>query len=160
MFSLLRRPTDPFNQRHKKQEVWKFLRRIIDKNSAEKLLVKEDVRSGNRIPFCLPVMLQPCLNEQPLQCEPIFALTRDLSDDGVAVVASQPLDLSQIICVIRQDRPIFLLGDIRQCIYLGGGFWKVGMQLTEILSSQEYLALGSLSKQLNPEAEWDLNCVS
>ena len=155
MFSLLRRQSDPFKLRQKKQEVWKCLRRIIDRATADKLLVDSDIRNGNRVPLCLPVVLQLCLDEQPLPCEPVFALTRDLSDDGVAIVTSQRLDPSQIICVIWQDRPIFLLGDVRQCIYLGGGYWKVGIQLTEIVSSQQYPELVLLSNQLNPESVSD-----
>ena len=155
MFSLLRRQSDPFKLRQKKQDVWKCLRRIMDRDSADKLLVDSDVRNGNRVQLCLPVLLQPCLDEQPLPCKPIFALTRDLSDDGVAIVTSQRLDPSQIVFVIWQDHPIFLLGDVRQCVYLGGGYWKVGIQLTEIVSSQQHPELLLLSKRLIPEVAWD-----
>lgn len=154
MFSLLRRHADPFNQRTKKQEVWKCLRRILDRNAAEQLLLGKEDRKEKRIPFSLPVLLQPCLADQHTWCEPIFAVTKDLSDDGVAVIARQSLDQSTVICVIWADGPIFLSGEIRQCQHLGGGFWKIGMELSEIVSSLDFPMLRSLSERLSPEAEW------
>ena len=154
MFSLLRRRADPFNQRTKKQEVWKCLRRILDRNAAEQLLLGKEDRKEKRIPFSLPVLLQPCSPDQDIWCEPIFAVTKDLSDDGVAVISRQPLDQSTVICVIWADGPIFLSGDIRQCHHLGGGFWKIGMELSEIVSSLDFPLLRSLSERLSPEVEW------
>ncbi len=154
MFSLLRRRVDPFNQRKKKQEVWKCLRRILDRNSAEQLLLGKEDRKEKRIPFSLPVLLQPCMADEHPWCEPIFAVSKDLSDDGVAVIACQPLEKSQVICVIWKDGPVFFSGDIRQCEQLGGGFWKIGLELSEIVSNTEFPLLHALSERLNPELEW------
>ena len=154
MFSLLRRRVDPFNQRKKKQEVWKCLRRILDRNSAEQLLRGTEDRKEKRIPFSLPVLLQPCLEDQHTWCEPVFAITKDLSDDGVAVIARQSLDQSPVICVIWEDGPIYLSGEIRQCLHLGGGFWKIGMELSEIVSSMDFPLLYALSERLSPQTEW------
>ncbi len=153
MFSLLRRRGDAFHQRQKKQELWKCVRRILDRNSIAELLPDDD-RAVKRLPFCSPIMLQPCNEDQLAECEPILALTKDLCDDGVAIVVPQALEQSQVICVIWQSGPIFLLGDVRQCHYLGGGFWKVGVQLAEVVSGDEYPTLQALSKQLSPEFEW------
>ncbi len=154
MFSLLSRRVDPFNQRKKKQEVWKCLRRILDRNSAEQLLLGKDDRKEKRIPFSLPVLLQTGLADQQPWSKPIFAVTKDISDDGVAVIAHQSIEQSQVICVIWEDGPIFLSGEIRQCEQLGGGFWKIGMELSEIVSSLDFPQLRTLSDGLSPEAEW------
>ncbi len=153
MFSLLRRRGDAFQQRQKKQEVWKCLRRVLDRNSITGLLPDDDVRSVKRFPYCSPVMLQLCSNDQPAPCEPVFAISKDLSDDGIALITNQPLEEVQVLCVLWQDGPHYILGDVRQCQYVGGGFWKVGVQLTEIVSSEDFPTLPALSEQLNPEFE-------
>lgn len=154
MFSLLSRRVDPFNQRKKKQEVWKRLRRILDRNSAEQLLLGKDDRREKRIPFSLPILLQTGSKDQQPWSEPIFAVTKDISEDGVAVIANQSIEQSEVTCVIWEGGPIFLSGEIRQCEQLGGGFWKIGMELSEIVSSLDFPQLRTLSEGLSPEAEW------
>lgn len=154
MFSMVSRRVDPFKQRKKKQEVWKCLRRVLDRNSAEQLMLGKEDRQEKRIPVSLPVLLQTGLAEQDTWSKPIFAVTKDISDDGVAVIAHQSIEPSQVICVIWQDGPIFLSGEIRQCQQLGGGFWKIGMELSEIVSSLDFPQLRTLSEGLSPEAEW------
>ncbi|HUP81839.1 MAG TPA: PilZ domain-containing protein [Pirellula sp.] len=154
MFSLLKQRVDPFNQRKKKQEVWKCLRRILDRNSAEQLLLGNEDRKEKRIPFSLPVLLQSCLADPHTWSEPVFAVTKDISDDGVAVIVHRSIDPSRVICVIWEDGPIFLSGEIRQCQPLGGGFWKIGMELSEIVSSGDFPLLRTLSERLSPKAEW------
>lgn len=153
MFSLLSRRVDPFKQRKKKQEVWKCLRRILDRSSAEQLLLGKDDRKEKRIPFSFPVLLQTGFADQHTWSKPIFALTKDISDDGVAVIAHRSIEQSQVICVIWEDGPIFLSGEIRQCQRLGGGFWKIGMELSETVSGLDFPQLRALAAGLSPQAE-------
>ena len=79
MFSLLSRRVDPFKQRKKKQEVWKCLRRILDRSCAEQLLLGKDDRKEKRIPFTIPVLLQTGFADQHTWSKPIFALTKDIA---------------------------------------------------------------------------------
>lgn len=154
MFSLLSRRVDPFNQRTKKQAVWKCLRRVLDRNSADQLLLGKEDRKEQRIPFSIPVLLQTGVADADAWSKPIFAVTKDMSDDGISIIAHQSIEPSQVICVIWEDGPVFLSGEMRQCQPLGGGFWKIGMELSEIVSSLDFPQLRALSEGLSPEAEW------
>ena len=152
MLSVIRRCFDPFKVRQKKQEVWKCLRRLMD-NSAARDLCATNHRSFMRIPICRPVLLQPYTDDHELEGAATFAVTRDLCDDGIAIITRQPLDCPTILCAFWHEGPMFISGDIRVCQSLGGGFWIVGVQFTELVPTANFPELRARSYHLSPEAE-------
>ncbi len=143
----------PFANKRKKEEVLRIARRIMDQAFANSLRYTEDARSENRSEICAPALLQLCSEEHQLTCEPILVLTKNFSDQGVAVVARQSLDIgdSQIIFAIWNDGPLFFLGRVRQCHHLGSGFWRIGLELSEMISKTEAPELSIWAERLNPE---------
>ena len=152
MFSFLRRRWDAFQQRRKQQEVWKCLRRILDSRTVSGLRREGDERNDKRSALCLPALVLPCLDGEPTRDEPMYAVTKDLSDDGVAILACRELRDAQVIGAIWADGPIFFLGEVRQCWPFGGGFWQIGVRLSEIIPAGEVGALRSWAERLNPQA--------
>jgi hypothetical protein len=53
----------------------------------------------------------------------------------------------------EETEPFFFLGRVRQCTELGAGYWQIGIELKEIVKSQELLAeLRPLARKLLPES--------
>jgi hypothetical protein len=152
MFSVVRRYFDPFKVRQKKQEVWKCMRRLMDNHAASDLC-ESNHRSFTRIPICRPVLLQPYTDEHEVEGDVTFALTRDVCDDGIAIITRQPLDCPTVLCAFWHEGPIFISGDIRVCRSLGGGYWIVGVQFTEVVPTANFPDLRAQSFQLSPAAE-------
>jgi hypothetical protein len=152
MFSVVRRYLDPFKQRRKQQEIWNCLRRIMDEKTVQDLCTNS-LRNYTRTPLCRSILLQPFTESSDADTDAIFAVTRDLSDEGIAIIARQPLDCPVIVCAFWQDGPIFLSGDIRFCHALGGGFWIVGVRFTDLVPIAHLPNLRALACQLRPEAE-------
>ena len=151
MFSVVRRCFDPFKQRQKKQEVWKCLRRLMDNNAARALSIT-NTRNFTRTSICRSVLLQPYTEDGEVACEAIFAVTRDLCDDGISIITRQPLDCPSILCAFWHEVPVFISGDVRVCQGLGGGYWIVGVQFIEVVPIANSPELRALAFRLCPEA--------
>jgi PilZ domain len=150
MLSVVSRYLDPFKQRRKQQEIWNCLRRMMDEKSALNLYANS-LRNYSRTPICRPVLLQPYTESKDADIDAIFAITRDLSDEGISIITRQPLECPEIVCAFWQDGPIFMLGDIRFCHSLGGGFWIVGLRFTDLVPIAQFPNLRTFACQLAPE---------
>ena len=78
----------------------------------------------------------PCVDE----CA--FVLTKDLSDAGIGIVANQPICASKVLIGIWPNEkvanePWFFVSEVIRNAPLGGGFWVLGIELTEF-ANQEY----------------------
>jgi hypothetical protein len=92
----------------------------------------------------MPALLAPWDADCPQVDESTYALTKDFSDRGVSLVLHQPFKSAQVVVGLWLEGPRFLLGDLRQNVSLGGGFWQIGVELTELLDPAEYPQLESL----------------
>jgi hypothetical protein len=83
----------------------------------------------------IPVLLIPCVDKAPIVAEHAIALTKNLSSQGVAIVLPQPFHAEQVIVGFWLEmQPEFILGQVRQNVPLGGGYWQLGLELTERLT--------------------------
>ena len=90
----------------------------------------------------------PCVDEAA------FVLTKDISDAGIGIVANQPICANEVLVALWPDEgvsksPWFFLSEVRRNAPLGGGFWILGIELTEF-ANDEYM---DLLKPLRPLAE-------
>lgn len=125
---------DAFEKRKKQQEVWKCVRRIIDTSAPNFTSLGTDQRAASRSNRCVPAVLSRCECDGKIVDEPLFAVTKDFSDNGIGFVLQRPLNAEAVICGFWLDGPIFFAGMQRQEIPFGEGFWLTGVQLTEVIS--------------------------
>jgi hypothetical protein len=155
MFSFLGFRRDAFEQRRKQQEVWKFVRRIVDQSAPNLPSLAGETRSDARSNRCLPALLVPCREDEarePCWGEPNFVVTKDFSDEGVSLLSPRNMEGSRVMLAFWHDDPTFLLGDVRSKVPFGGGFWQLGVRLCEILPPGEVEELLPLAQRLRPEA--------
>jgi len=132
-----------FKERNKQIELRNCLRRIVDITSPNLPPLEGDARSDNRYNRTIPVLLAPWEDDGPVVDESATALTKDFSELGIALVLHQPFRAEQVVIAFRlSSEPrlevgstlYFVLGSVRQNAPIGGGFWQLGIMLTDLLN--------------------------
>lgn len=129
----------------------------MDLASARSLESGGDARNDTRLELCAPGLLQVETEERQFSGEPILVFTNNLSEHGVAVIARQPLQIgeSQVAFAFWHEGPLYFLGCVRRCQHVGGGFWAIGLELSETISKTELQSLRVLAEKLSPETTWE-----
>ncbi len=140
---------DIFDQRRKRQELWVQIRRIVDTNTPNWRESDDSPRGENRYNRTVPLVVVPLDNDEPCMDNALFAVTKDLSDNGASVLVGREHDLGRVLCGFWVDGPLFLLGEVRRTSPFGGGFWQVGVELFEVVHVDEP-ALIQVAEQLVP----------
>jgi hypothetical protein len=127
-----------FSKRRSQVEVHKLTRRLIDSSCPTLPPLSGDSRWEDRANRTIPVLLAPIVGGE-LQFEEIaIALTKNLSGQGLALVLHQPFWAEGVIIGFwHNGEPEFVRGEVRQNAPLGGGFWQLGIELTERVTRGE-----------------------
>ena len=149
-----------FTKRKKTVDVQPYIRRLCDLTTPN-LTAKIEGRSENRYNRSIPTLLGPWQDDCPSGDECIICLTSDMSDRGVSLILSQPFRADAVVVGywVASDEisePWFFLGNIRRNQAIGGGFWKLGIELAEFanLDSIDALAvLKPLAERLRAPAD-------
>jgi hypothetical protein len=146
---------------HKKTvDVYPHIRLICDLTTPN-LASMPAGRSEDRFNRTIPTLLCPWENDLPLVDECAICLTSDVADRGVRIVLTQPFRAETVavgywIGSDQMREPSFFLGEVRRNQPIGGGFWTVGVELTEFANTDHRDALADLresaSKLLSPVA--------
>jgi hypothetical protein len=154
-----------FNRRKREIELRSVLGRIIDVTSPNITPPEGDCRIYDRFNRTMPVLLTPWENGRPSIGESANAITKDISDQGVAVILPQPFRCQEVVVgfwlrsssqVATGDAPSFCLGQVRQSVQIGGGFWQLGIELTELVNvsdSRELELLVPVAANLLPPCD-------
>jgi hypothetical protein len=134
-----------FNTRKKRLEVQRFLRRAIDTTTPNVPPYEGNTRKENRSNRSTPVLLVPFDDGVAVAEKAIYALTKDLSGDGIALVLRESFSGNRVVIGFMLDGlPGFALGDAKQNVLLGGGFWQLGVELVELISPHSCESLEAL----------------
>lgn len=133
-----------FDTRRRLCEVRVFLRRLVDLTSPNTSPLEGEARSEGRSNRALPVLLTPWEHGEPVVDESTYAITKDFSERGLSLTLPQPFKAARIVVGLWLESPRFVLGEIRQNTPLGGGFWQLGVELTDFLDAAEYPQIESL----------------
>lgn len=133
-----------FDTRKRLGEVRAFLRCLVDLSSPNLPPLEGDSRSQTRSNRALPALLCPWEHAQPVLDESTYAFTKDVSDRGLSLVLGQPFKSLEVVVGLWLASPRFVLGEIRQNVPLGGGFWQIGVELTGLLDPVDYPQIQSL----------------
>ncbi|HVX14653.1 MAG TPA: hypothetical protein VHC22_25925 [Pirellulales bacterium] len=148
-----------FQSRDKHFQVRRVIRRLINASTPNRIPLQGEARWELRANRTIPVLLVPYDNNEFSVGEMAYALTKNLSSQGLALVLHQPLRASQVIVGIWSNAEAhFVAGNVRQTVALGGGFWQIGVETTEVLSvadSPDLLRLLPWTARLDPSVPWE-----
>lgn len=147
-----------FARRKPSVDLCPYVRRICDLTTPNLPNVDSSGRTENRSNRTIPTLLCPWENRGPAIDECTSCLTSDLSDRGVRLVLTQPLHAQQVVLGYWIDEddmeePWFFLADVRRCQAVGGGFWNLGVELTDLAHvefREEVAPLREFATQLLP----------
>lgn len=125
-----------FKKQKKQNEVHGFLRRLIDTSSPNLNRLDGDDRWQGRCNRTFPVLLVPFEDKVPVVADAVFALTKNLSSQGAALVLHHPFRSNEKILIVFsvESSLTYIAAELRQMTPVGGGYWQVGVELREILS--------------------------
>ncbi len=140
-----------FNARKKRLEVRKYLARICDLTTPNYAAPSDEERSEDRHNRSIPTLICPWENNLPCVDEAAFVLTKDISDAGIGIVANQPICADDVLVGLwleenGSESPWFFLSEVRRNAPLGGGFWILGIELTEFANHEYQNVLKPLRK--------------
>ena len=135
-----------------------FLRRVTDLTSPNRPPLDGESRAESRFNRTFPVVLALWEDDRPIPADATIALTKDISDSGMALVLHGPFRADQVVIGIWVEprlqgggwggEPKFAIGDIRQNVALGGGYWQLGVELSRVMTASETPKLRSLLTQI------------
>lgn len=141
-------------RRKKQPDLFRMIRRFIDRSSPVLPPSSGESRWEDRSNRTIPVLLAPRDGESVCSDEATFAITKNLSDHGLALVLPHPFRAESVVIGFwHADAPYFVLGSVRQNVPLGGGFWQVGLELHQMLTMADHpdlMPLASLAGRLDP----------
>jgi hypothetical protein len=149
-----------FSDRKLTVELGQYIRRICDRTIPNHASGDELFRRYERLNRSIPTLICPWENRKPAVDQAVFALTTDVSSRGVGLLVNQPTHVHDVLLGYWIDpeeagQPWFFLGSIRHEEPAGGGYWRVGVELTEFVNSRHPEALRDLhdlAAQLLPPA--------
>jgi hypothetical protein len=146
-----------FTARKKVADVQPLIRRIIDLTTPNCGRMEQGNRYENRHNRCVPVLLSPWRDDQPVISTSVLAITKDFSDRGVGIIVNEPVDALEVALGFYLEKdmsePWYFLGSRHSLVPIGGNFWLLGIELTEFINEshqQALAALAPLAERLRP----------
>lgn len=151
-----------FEKRRRQQELDRHWRRIRDLTCPSTSPLDGDSRTHDRHNRSLPTLLAPWVDGTFSSNECTFAITKDMSDHGLAILLPQPFRATEVLVGFwivsphhppSDSSPFFAIGEVRQNVSIGGGFWQLGISLTRLLSDPDLFSrLKPLAARLLPKS--------
>src|SRR5262245_18693172 len=115
-----------------RREVERVLCRLLSRTAVERL----DARGESRSCQILPVLLAPDVDGEPGTGEPTFGLITDLSSKGVGVYVQRLIAAEHLFLGMLLDVQAHVLrGRVASNRFVGGGFYRVGLSLLQVMPS-------------------------
>lgn len=152
------------NRRKRRFEVQKFISRLIDQTTPNYGHNEECARKESRINRAIPVLVVPLIDKEPDIDQTNFAVTRDISSQGASVISQHPVEVDVVVLGFWQEgRCELVRAEVRHRQPIDGGFWQIGMELTQIIpraDSLKLLELSRLADRLTVTADENTQAVS
>ena len=148
-----------FDDRKKRLEIHSHVRRILDLTVPNYSGEAGLERAENRHNRVLPAVLCPWERGRPAIEFCTYVTTRDIASEGVGLVLPQPFRAEEVLIGFWlepavMEQPWFFLGRAQSLRRIGGGYWTLGVQLTEYLGAGcrgDLTPLRTWVQQLQPE---------
>ena len=148
-----------FTKNKKKTELAPKIRRLCDVTTNNCSSPGDTKRVDDRYFRTIPTLLCRWEHGSPVEDEWAIVLTRDLADHGLSLILVTPVDIDELVVGFwpsqaDMNEPWFFIGRQRNIRPIGGGFWTMGVELTEF-ANEEYRcqlrALLPLAEKLLPQ---------
>jgi len=140
-----------FNRNKERLQASHALMRIVDLTTPNLATVESD-RAARRHNRSLPVLVAPWDGQHAVTDGATVAITKDFSDNGLSIILAAPCGPTAVALgywLPGDASPRFFLGETRQSVELGGGFWQVGVRVHEALTcARTFNLLEPLAEQL------------
>jgi hypothetical protein len=123
-----------------------FVLKLLNTHSPGLRAMMDGPRRDSRVNMTVPVLVVPFEEGRLRAAQTFAAVTKEFSNSGVGVVLDGPGAPEQAILGFRlEDAMTFLMAETKHVDPMGGGFYHLGMQMTEVVAPVDYPELGSLS---------------
>jgi hypothetical protein len=136
----------PLFTRDKTRAVQSFILKVVNNNCPELAALTEGPRLESRVNLTVAVLVVPVEAGRPLVQEAFTAVTKEFSTTGLALVLDRPWALDEALVGFRWQREMtFIRATAKHLNPIGGGFFQLGLQMTEVVGPDEAPDLHSLS---------------
>jgi len=135
----------PLFSKNKEMGVQGFILGVVNNNCSEVDALIDGPRLDRRVNLTVVVMVIP-LEDNELQLEQtLTVVTKEFSTSGLAIVLDHPRGFDQVLLGFRWEGEMrFVRASARHLNPIGGGFYQLGFQMTEIVHVGDYPQLKSL----------------
>ncbi len=136
----------PLFSRRKEIAVQSFILDVVNNNCLAVESLVEGPRMEGRVNLTLVVLIIPVEEKKLLTDQAFTAVTKEFSTTGLAIVLEQPMGLDEVIIGFRWERQMtFVHATARHLNPIGGGFFQLGFQMTEMAHPGDYPQLRRMS---------------
>ncbi len=124
-----------------------FILKVVNNNCSELEALVEGPRLEGRVNLVLPVLIIPVEGRRNLLADETFtATTKEFSTTGIAIVLDRPMGLDEVIVGFRWEGDMTYVRAVAKHLNpMGGGFYQLGLQMTEIVHAGDYRELASMT---------------
>ena len=135
----------PLFSRKREIGVQSFVLKLVNNNCPELKALTVGPRLEERVNLTAVALIIPVESGQPRLAESFFAVTKEFSTTGVAVVLDHPRGLDEVFLGFRfEGEMTFVRAQAKHLNPMGGGFHQLGFRMTEMVHRSEYPELQSL----------------
>jgi hypothetical protein len=136
----------PLFSRKKESGVQSFIVSLLNENCSALRERLDGPRVEGRVNLTIVLTVVPIEDGRPLTRRAFCATTKEFSSNGVAVVVDQPYGIEEaIIGFRRRGSTIWMRAKARHLNPMGGGFFQLGLRLTERLETDDCPELANLA---------------
>lgn len=136
----------PLFSRKKDTGVQSFIVSLLNENCPALRDRLDGPRVEGRVNLTLVLMVVPIEEGKPLPRRAFCATTKEFSSNGVALVVDRPYGIEEAMLGFRRrGSTIWLRAKARHLHPMGGGFFQLGLRLTERLQTGDCPELANLA---------------
>jgi hypothetical protein len=127
-----------FTARKKTVDFQRYIRRLINRTMPNADFANTQ-RQENRHNRIIPALLCALQGSTPMLAQSSVAITKDISDQGVGLIMSAPFAATDVVVGFLDQESAtnetwFFRGQAQRNVAIGGGFWLLGIRLTELMN--------------------------
>jgi hypothetical protein len=135
-----------FVRTSKKREVQGFVLKIVNNQCPELKAMIEGPRLDRRVNLTMVVLIIPYEQGKLRVGRAFSVVTKEFSCTGLSIVLDGPQDLDEMILGFRWEGKItYVRARAKHLSPMGGGFYQLGVQMTEVLAQCEFPELQLLN---------------
>ncbi len=135
----------PLFTKKKDTGVHTFILKVVNNNCPELKAMIEGPRLDRRVNLTVVVTVVPVEEGEIITERAFNVVTKEFSNNGVALVLSEPIGLDELILGFRwEGEMVFVRAVAKHLNPMGGGFYQLGVNFTEMLHVGDHPELRSV----------------